>query len=326
MRMSCRRVVVTLAVGVAALVAAPAAHAATFGPGSLVIPMDTSTGGQNSGMLRAYGLVYDLLRNRVPVQWAINPAKSVNGNDFTVSSGTVVQLEGGAPVTLPRSYRGGPFVVAPADRAAALPIVQAWLAADSVTAVHDVVAGSVVADVSRTLIAAPRIAMLVDGYESIAFNDLNQAGIRDATGALWSNASDDVLTEAEVAGPTTTTDTDGALFDGQGQSRFCHVMAMHYETTSATEEVIQELRAWLDSGPLGHAFFQCEGTRVAENAVAGRFLTTMGINDDGSPPATVTLNVPSDPSSHSTGPSSPTAAPPTRSRSPRERSRRACRR
>ena len=42
-----------------------AALADTYAPGSLIIPMDTTY--QDAGMLKAYGLVYELLRNGVSV-------------------------------------------------------------------------------------------------------------------------------------------------------------------------------------------------------------------------------------------------------------------
>src|SRR5262249_32025148 len=102
-----------------------------FSAGSLIIPMDTDPNGQNMGMLRAYGLVYELLRNNVPVQWVINPFKAVNGTDFTIAFAgkTVASLRTGTSIPLPRSYRGGPFVIADTDAAAALPIFQAWQAA-----------------------------------------------------------------------------------------------------------------------------------------------------------------------------------------------------
>src|SRR5512140_236270 len=55
-----------------------------FAAGSLIIPMDTDTTGnhasfnQNLGMWKAYGLVYRLLQNGVPVYWTIKtfPTKS----------------------------------------------------------------------------------------------------------------------------------------------------------------------------------------------------------------------------------------------------------
>src|SRR5262249_17861152 len=152
----------------------------------------TGTAGQNNGMLRAYGLVYALLRHDVPVYWLINPSKGANGDDFQIAVSAAVQdVRTGATVTTPRSYRGGPFVIAAADAATALPIIQSWQAtAGDQTAVHRLTgAGSVSQDVAKLLIAAPRIAILKDGNETIAFNDLNAAGIPDAFGNTWSSAS-----------------------------------------------------------------------------------------------------------------------------------------
>ncbi len=64
-----------------------------YGSGSLVIPMDTDTTlnhtayNQNNGMWKAYGLLYRLLDNGVPVSWAINTSKTTTSTtDFTVSS------------------------------------------------------------------------------------------------------------------------------------------------------------------------------------------------------------------------------------------------
>ncbi len=45
------------------------AQVRTFATGSYVIPMDTDY--QDNGMLRAYGLLYRLLRAGVPVAWVI---------------------------------------------------------------------------------------------------------------------------------------------------------------------------------------------------------------------------------------------------------------
>jgi hypothetical protein len=55
---------------------APEAHAAdrSFAAGSLVIPMDLAY--QDNGLLQAYGLVFQLLRQGVHVYWVIDPAKT----------------------------------------------------------------------------------------------------------------------------------------------------------------------------------------------------------------------------------------------------------
>ena len=56
----------------------PALLSQPFASGSLIIPMDTDTTGnhasfnQNSGMWKAYGLVYKLLQSGVPVYWGIS--------------------------------------------------------------------------------------------------------------------------------------------------------------------------------------------------------------------------------------------------------------
>ncbi|MEQ1923750.1 MAG: Ig-like domain-containing protein [Pyrinomonadaceae bacterium] len=283
--------------GTTAKAAAPPMFAAqTFGVGSLIIPMDTAANGQDTGMLRAYGLVYELLRRGVPVNWVIDPAKASNGTDFTINgiSATARDLRTNGPLSS-RNYAGGPFVIDAANAAAATPIIFAWQAtAGDATAVHEITGGSISVEVNRTLVAAPRIAILKDGFEAIAFNNLNAAGIRDSQGSVWSASSPDLLTEAAVAGPSNITHNDGALINqSNGLPRFSYLSAMHYIPTAATSEVVQETRAWLNSGSLVHAFLQCEAARVFENS--GTFLTTSGITDDGAAAAAAANRVPSDP-------------------------------
>jgi len=128
----------------------------TFQPGSLIIPMDLSY--QSTGMFQAYGLIYQLLRQGVHVQWMINPAKTyhaaacntpgdlcawdcaIEGSgikcpyptatpDVTVTTKIVwddrgVAARGDALGT--HRYRGGPFVVDAADHDKALAIIDAW--------------------------------------------------------------------------------------------------------------------------------------------------------------------------------------------------------
>ena len=272
----------------------------SFGAGSLIIPMDIGPSSQDNGMLRAYGLVYALLRNRVPVNWIINPAKVAGGDDFQISTPTSLQdVRTGATVTSPRSYRGGPFVIAASDAAAALPIIISWQAtAGDQTAVHRFIgAGSFNGDVARFLISAPRIGILKDGNETIAFSNLNAAAIPDSTGALWTAASPDLLTEAAVAGPTTSNHKDGVLFNGPGGSdRYCYLASMHYISTATTPEVVQEFRAALASDSSEHAFMQCEAILAFENdGAGGLFLSTAGLVDDGSATASPVIRVPSNP-------------------------------
>ncbi|MBL8916117.1 MAG: OmpA family protein [Archangium sp.] len=252
-----------------------------FASGSLIIPMDTTS--QNNGTLRAFGLVDRLLRANVPVHRIALTGKPAGGTDFTV---TATQRESGAALGSV-AYRGGPFVIAAADAtAAALLIVDNYLAADTVTNVH-VATAAFNADVQRTLLAAPRIAVLRDGSEAIAYTMLNAANITDSTGATWTNASPGALTLAGVAGANGGA-FDGTLFAG-GQPTYDQLTSMHYDSP-ANNEVVREIRGWLDIGPSTHAFMSCEATTTFENNVNGRFLSDAGmINDDNNPPTPLTV-------------------------------------
>ena len=115
----------------------------TFSKRSIVIPMDACYQGDAAvtptacttrdvgNVIQGYGLVYQLIRNNIPVYWVIAQGKaSLTDVDLTV------QLDGGLPVGVynwttgsvggmppnnanPVNYRGGPFVVDGSDFAAA---------------------------------------------------------------------------------------------------------------------------------------------------------------------------------------------------------------
>jgi hypothetical protein len=118
------------------------AGACTFASGALIIPVDTTP--DNDHAFGAYGLVYQLLRNGVPVHWAIRADKQQSTSppsdaavDFAIpqagtDSAAVIRVLGtNAEVPLPSKYRGGPFIVDAANSDAARPLVDQWLAARS---------------------------------------------------------------------------------------------------------------------------------------------------------------------------------------------------
>ncbi|MFZ5470318.1 MAG: Ig-like domain-containing protein, partial [Myxococcota bacterium] len=261
----------------------------SFAAGSLIIPMDTTY--QDSGMLKAFGLVYQLIKQGVPVHWVIASGKSLGGVDFTASA---TDWQTGAAISN-HGYRGGPFVIDSANRAAATPIINAWHAATNVTTVHSATA-AFTGNVVRTLTAAPKIGVFVDNNEIIAFRYLNAAGITDSTGQAWPTATDatgvytgypDVLSDAEVRGATSTGAADGVLLRSDGTPAFCQLTSMHY-TPPGDNEVVREVRMWLSSGPVPHAYMECDAIDSFENNVNGRFLTTLGITDDGGRPNPLT--------------------------------------
>jgi hypothetical protein len=147
----------TSLVFVIALVASRPAAAApqSFPAGSLIIPMDHAY--QDRGLLQAFGLVFQLLRQGVPVQWVIDPDKTwhaapcnaagdlcpwdcaIEGSgvkcayptaspDFMAAS--VIRWDSGgvAPGTTisMHGYRGGPFVIDAGFRTQAMTIIDAW--------------------------------------------------------------------------------------------------------------------------------------------------------------------------------------------------------
>ncbi|MDP3154170.1 MAG: Ig-like domain-containing protein [Archangium sp.] len=245
---------------------------ANFASGTLIIPMDTTS--QNNGTLRAFGLVDRLLRANVSVHRVALTGKLQTATDF---SATVSQRETNAALGTV-SYRAGPFIVASTDvTPAALTLVDTYLASDAVTNVH-VATAAFSADVQRTLVAAPRIAVLRDGNESIAYGYLNAANIQDSNGNTWSDTSPGSLSLTAAAGATGGA-FDGALFSG-GQPAFDQLTSMHY-TPPAVPEVVREVRGWLSLGPTTHAYMQCDAIAAFENDVNGRFLTTLGVVDDG---------------------------------------------
>jgi len=268
---------------VLALAVLPAhAEAKVYPADSLIIPMDTSY--QDHGMLEAYGLVYDLLLAGIPVDWTIEPGKEYGGVDF-VASAEDVATEG--PV-VDHGYRGGPFVIDGALHDDALPIVLDWQAAHPAVAVHRATA-SFSAEVARELRAAPAIAIFVDYKEAVAFEYLNAAGIPQSNGEPWPGKRDtteeyacpgdqccpDCLNEAETAGPTTSSHSDGDLFDANGNPLYCQFMSMAYKDPAAVPEVVAEVREFLQH-PV-HFFAEGEAVAAFENAPDGRFLTLNGL-------------------------------------------------
>ena len=249
-----------------------------FGVGSLIIPMDTDY--QDSGMLEAYGLVYELLTNEITIAWTILPGKGFGEVDFTT---TATDLRSG-DVVPEHGYRGGPFVVRESDAVLALPIVEAWLAANPDTAVHEVTA-DFDAHIARRLLHAPTIAVFVDGNEDVARNYLVAAKIPDSTGDMgWPNNSPDLLDIDEIAGPSEALHDDGALFTAGHNPRYCQLMSMHWDVSEAeaNPEVVAEVRSYLQFST--HFFAECQAVNAFENLEPyGFFLTPNGLDIDERP-------------------------------------------
>lgn len=239
-----------------------------FDAGALIIPMDIDF--QDLGMLSAYGLVHRLLREGVPVYWVIAEGKAYGDVDFEATS---VDVATGADVGT-HGYRGGPWVVAEPDAAAARPIVMEWQRERPDTAVHEATE-PFTGHLGRRLVHAPTLAVFADGNEDIARDYLLAAGIPDSLGDLtWPDDSPDLLSVEEVAGPTDTNHEDGALFAAEGQTRYCQFMSMHWGVADAeaNPEVVAEVGEYLTHNT--HFFAECQAVSAFENI--GHFLTPQG--------------------------------------------------
>lgn len=242
----------------------------TFNAGAVIIPMDIDY--QDNGMLRAFGLLYALLKGGVPVHWVIKSPKNLGDVDFTTVS---KDFKTGADLAS-HGYRGGPFVVEQSNVAKATPIITAWQAANATTTVH-VSQQAFVARSGRYLTAAPTIAIIADGHEDIAFSYLNAAGIPDRLGNSWTASSPDLLSVAAIEGPTKSNHCDGALFRPSGQPNYCQIMTMHWDVKQVWgvhDEAVAEYRCFL--GFPVHMFAECQAVNAVENDVYGKFITTTG--------------------------------------------------
>ena len=269
-RRRARAVLLAALVGAVALTAQTAA-AAPFEPGALIIPMDTDY--QDMGMLEAYGLVYELLRNDVTVHWVIRDGKLYGEADFD-ASGVDHQTN---EAVVNHGYRGGPFVIAAADSDAALPVIDAWQDQNPNTTVHEAMT-AFDGDVAYTLVVAPTIAMMADGNQKIAREYMLAAKIPDSEGNPgWPDASPDMLDPDELMGPTDTNHRDGALFDEDGDPVYCQFMSMHWGVNDAKDnpEAVAEVREFLQHPT--HFFAECQAVNAFENLDPyGYFLTPNG--------------------------------------------------
>ncbi len=269
--------------------------------------MDTASGrtNQTNGMWRAYGLVYKLLQNGIPVYWAIKSYKTYEATDFTCSR--TMDIRTSAVYNNP-SYNGGPFIIAAANSVTARAIIDAWnLGQSRIVQVHQYTgSGTFEAPIYRTLKAAPSISILrhTDPRTATfqtAFDYLNTAGIPDSTNASWTFSSPDLLTLTQTAG-TLGNQHDGALFlNAGGLPKYSSLIVMHWAAYPVGEyggggrtpplddsnagrvnsviwnvsyEAIKEMNTYLNF-PGAHIYAQCIAVDALENNIISTTPTAM---------------------------------------------------
>ena len=178
----------------------------TFSSGSYIIPMDTTY--QNDGMWPAFGLIYNLLQNGIPVNWGIiQPKTSYSEVDFNVPSG--IDLRTSAAIPPNYGYTGGPYIIDSAHATAANALITAWWAGHSNQPTVHQATSNFTAEVDIVLNRAPVIA-IEDVNQNIAESYMTAAGIPASVGSPPYAYGWSVISEGTASTPSTI--AGGGLF------------------------------------------------------------------------------------------------------------------
>ena len=156
------------------------ANMQTLKAGCLIIPMDTDLQAKPGYFnMKAYGLVNALLRNEIPVMWAIKKGKTrataATSTDFTANVIKIFPDTGTAAST---AFRCGPFVIDSSWVSKALTVISAF---GSNVVVYNLNT-SLSVDIRYTLTFKPYLCLLNGGgYDTISSHILTEAGFTTAS-------------------------------------------------------------------------------------------------------------------------------------------------
>jgi hypothetical protein len=318
-----RKLGITLGVLFGLVVAASRAEAAPydFSAGSWVIPMDScyqpsqpfqnsgtfsgtddpstvygahsncpdTSGTAYDGVLKAYGFVYRLLQNGVPVYYILDTNKtSVDAADLTLTGANVVKLVNHStfattnflsPTTI--TYRGAPFIIAAGD----VPAVKALMTSNtSFTQTDSRTGRGMFADVyiheaQSNILQAPVRALLLQTPPKIALLNIGNAAIGVLIGYLLDSGLYDAGAVAayptigsiftEFNSPSNFTTQNGLVAGG-----FSILWSPHWQadditlTTQADRDAITlKISQFLDAGH--HFLAQCASVAAIEGSNDG---------------------------------------------------------
>ena len=232
-------------------------------PRTPVLPAHCDTNKDDHGVFQAYGMVYDLLSNKVPVYWIMAPDKTDrNGIDFSVVKGgafSAVQIIHSTSLTssgvLPQAdYRGGPFVIdvndlTPEIKATAEAIIRNIYKS---TKVH-VANYDFSAPVDRVLSGAPpKVAVLGEGAAHVLLDYLRAAGL----GSRLSGISRSI-TAQEIMG--------GVPDDFQLLWMPHWILETEVKAQSDRDRVLAAMRDFLEKG--NAVFFECASIESIEGSI-----------------------------------------------------------
>ncbi|MCU1280819.1 MAG: hypothetical protein JWM53_4365, partial [bacterium] len=241
----------------------------------------------------AYGLVYRLLQNNVPVYYILDTTKTaIDSSDLTITSttatpvsvvthsgtlstyGNTSEFMGSTHKTI--SYRGAPFIISAADVPTALVLLKTnsdFTGTDPRTGrtwfqdvwIHQAKVNILQAPVRAILMQTPpKIALLDIGGAAIGVLQgyLKDAGLFTSTATAQYPSIGDVFTQFNDV-------TDFTTSNGLVAGGFSILWAPHWEgnytiTTAQRDAVIQKITSFIDSG---HPFVaQCAAIATLEGA------------------------------------------------------------
>lgn len=228
----------------------PASSIEDIPAGNLVIPMDTNhqsivPAGAPPFNLHAYGLVYTLLQNGIPVKWAIRTPKERDDIDF---SGTAERIYPSTTAAAPMDFRGGPFIVPDTVLPCGTNTREIIELFANDVAVYQLTENTT-ADIGYTLVHRPKIAVFDNGgNENLHTKILDGVGINDY----------DVMDANDIA----------AL-----KNCYTFVSEPHADDNQVSQDMVDGIREYVMNG--GNFLAQCHAVSAYENK--GFFHTTNGI-------------------------------------------------
>ena len=250
---------------------------------------DTSSTTAKDGILKAYGLVYRLLQNGVPVYYILDTNKTtVDDVDLTLTGANAVSLvnhsTGATTHFMTKtsiSYRGAPFIIAAGDVPAALKLLQtnsSFTQTDSRTRrgifqdvyIHQANANILQAPVRALLNQTPpKIALLNIGNAAngVLVGYLQDAGLYDSTSVASYPSIGSIITQFDNVSDFTT--ANGLIAGG-----FSILWSPHWQaddtrliSASQRDQITQKISQFVDAGH--HLLAQCASVSAFEGSHDG---------------------------------------------------------
>lgn len=251
----------------------------TLPTGSYVIPMDNTLQGNGTIFnVKTYGLIVYLLNNNVRLRWVIQPGKTKDAADFSVSASRVKPSVGTSAV---RNFKAGPFVIFAGD------FVEANVNSliDTYNNTYNPGTDVNVYKTDANVAVDVRYDYLINGViwkpNAAVLNDGGNANIHAGYFVLAGiTFGANGTTTVDGGGKFTGTATKATNWEIQVSPDFvtnCFTFASEPHNTTAPNNVITGIRNFVQGG--GNFLAQCEAVNSYENNPLGRFQTVNGVTD-----------------------------------------------